>query len=135
MKKAGERRVTTGFWRSDIAAFYGPSKRSNGNYYATYVLLYNDKTYECVSVNLGHYYEFSVYINCDELYGGRSPIYETRTYKSILGPISCAGADHHEALKIISEKAKAWRKIIKDYGERSYEVLLTAKAKTIFNRW
>lgn len=129
MKKAGERRVTMSFWRADVYAFTLPGKRANGNYYATYVLMYNDNTYENVYVNLGKYYEFEICAHCVELYGEYDHMHETRSYKDILGAISCAGQTREEALGTIKEKSKTWRNFIKNYEEKKFEGTLTARVK------
>lgn len=129
MKKAGERRVTMSFWRTDVYVYTLPSMRANGNYYATYVLMYNDYTYENVSVNLGKYYEFEICAHCDELYGKYDHMHETRSYKGILGGVCCTGQTREEALETIKEESKTWRNFIKNYEEKKFEGTLTAKAK------
>lgn len=129
MKKAGERRVVMEFWRSDVSAYSLPSMRANGNYYATCVLMYNDYTYENVSVNLGKYYEFEIYGHCKELYGEYGRLLETRNYKEILGRISCVGLNREEALEKIKNNSKTWRNLIKNYKTRKFEVIETAKVK------
>ena len=134
MKKlAGERRVTLGFWRTELESRY-PNKRSNGNYYATYVLLYNDNTYENVSVNLGWYFRFEIRAHCEELYGKYDYLHETRNYESILGRYTCVGLNRENALKKISENSKEWRKIVKNYNEINFNGTLKAVVK-LQDRW
>lgn len=126
------KRVITGFWKNEEDR----EVNCRGVCYSTFVLLYNDNTYENINVYIGKYYKCIIHVYVDELmcrnlYGSLYAHTSTISYRDALisNAYSIRGMSPGEAKRYIKDKMSEWRNLCKKIGKEGISGHITTSLK------